>query len=485
MTVAVIFIYLGLVLSIGVLSKRFFRGTGEDYFIASRTIGPFFLLMSLFGTHMTAFTIIGASGEAYHEGIGVFALMASSSAIVIPAIFFFVGTRVWALGKKYGYLTPAHLFRDRWESDGLGLLLFIVLNALLIPYLLIGVMGGGITISQITAGQIPNWAGAGLVCTVVLLYVSIGGMRGTAWANAFQTIVFMVLGGLTFYSIISSMGGLRQTMELVAAEHDHLLVRGDHIKPLQLLTYTCVPLSAAMFPHLFMHWLTAKRAETFKFPVIFYPVCIAVVWIPSVVLGVAGNIDFPGLAGPASNSVLIKLIAKYSTDFMAGLLGAGVFAAIMSSLDSQSLSIGSMFTNDIVKHYGFHDKMSDRQVVLFGRLFVVAILVIAFILSQVSRPSIFALSIWSFSGFSALFPVLFAALFWKRSTKIGAFASVITVIVLWVLFFVDSQGDRSYQFTESGIMPVAIMLAASSLALVIGSLLTQPPSRATVQKFFS
>ncbi|MCG8603404.1 sodium:solute symporter family protein, partial [bacterium] len=123
MILAIIFIYLGLVLGIGALSHRLFRGTGEDYFVATRTIGPFVLLMSLFGTNMTAFAILGASGESYHSGIGVFALMASSSALVIPSVFFFVGTRAWALGKRHGYLTQVQLFRDRWQSDGLGLLL--------------------------------------------------------------------------------------------------------------------------------------------------------------------------------------------------------------------------------------------------------------------------------------------------------------------------------------------------------------------------
>ena len=85
MTLLVIGLYLAGVLSIGFLSHRLFRGTGEDYFVATRTIGPFVLLMSLFGTHMTAFSLLGASGEAHRVGIGVFSLMASSSAIVVPA----------------------------------------------------------------------------------------------------------------------------------------------------------------------------------------------------------------------------------------------------------------------------------------------------------------------------------------------------------------------------------------------------------------
>ena len=80
MTLVVILVYLTLVLLVGMLSHRLFRATGEDYFLATRTIGAFMLLMSLFGTHMTAFSLLGASGEGYRRGIGVFALMASSSA---------------------------------------------------------------------------------------------------------------------------------------------------------------------------------------------------------------------------------------------------------------------------------------------------------------------------------------------------------------------------------------------------------------------
>ena len=286
MTLAIIIVYLGLVLLVGSLSYRLFRGTGEDYFVASRTIGPFLLLMSLFGTNMTAFAILGASGEAYHEGIGVFGLMASISALVIPSVFFFVGTRVWALGKRHGFLTQVQYFRARWDSGALGLVLFVVLIALLIPYLLIGVMAGGITLNQITGGQVPDWVGGLMVCAVVMTYVCYGGLRGTAWANTFQTLVFMILGGLAFFVIVDAMGGFSKALAKVAAQHPELLVRGENIKPLKLLTYTCIPLSVGMFPHMFMHWLTARRASAFRTPLMVYPLCIAAVWIPSVLLGV-------------------------------------------------------------------------------------------------------------------------------------------------------------------------------------------------------
>ena len=479
MTMTVIFVYLALVLAVGTLSHKLFRGTGEDYFVASRSFGPFLLLMSLFGANMTAFAILGASGEAYHEGIGVFALMASSSGLIIPTVFYFIGTRVWSLGKRHGYLTQIQYIRQRWDSDGVGLLLFFVISALMIPYILVGFMGSGITLSQITGGQIPVWVGGLIVCVVTLAYVTYGGMRGTVWVNTFQVLIFMTFGLAAFIVVFQKMGGVENGMRMVAEKHPELLIRGDKIKPLQLLSYTCIPLSVGMFPHMFLHWLTAKRASTFRYTLVFYPLCIALVWIPSVLLGVLGSVDFT-LKGPEANSILAKMIELHAPGVLAGFLAAGVLSAIMNSMDSQTLALGTMFTQDIVRHYGFHDKMSEKQQVLFGRLFMVAIIAVTYILSLFVNRSIFRISVWTFTGFAAMFPIVVAAVFWKRSTKYGAYASILSVVVLWLYFFLNG----SETIGAAGLMPVAVILIVSAAAMVIGSLLTKPPAPATLEKFF-
>ena len=67
---------------------------------------PFCLLMSLFGTTMTAFALVGSSGEAFKEGVGVYGMLASSSGIIHSLCFFLIGVKLWGFGKKYGYTTP-------------------------------------------------------------------------------------------------------------------------------------------------------------------------------------------------------------------------------------------------------------------------------------------------------------------------------------------------------------------------------------------
>jgi SSS family solute:Na+ symporter len=218
--VVIIACYLLLLLGIGVVSSRMARGTPVDYMLASQTIGPVLLLLSLFGTTMTAFALVGSTGKAFTLGVGVYGMLASASGIMHSLCFFLIGLRLWGFGHRYGYTTQIQFFRHRLESDRIGLLLFPVLVGLVIPYLLIGVISGGVVISNVTRGAfaawglfaaadygVPPWLGSAVICLVVLSYVFFGGMRGTAWANAFQTGVFMLLGVITFVTIARGLGG--------------------------------------------------------------------------------------------------------------------------------------------------------------------------------------------------------------------------------------------------------------------------------------
>ena len=142
--IVVIAIYLCLLLGLAMFSKTLFRGTSTDYFVASRSIGPFMLLMSVFGTTMTAFALVGSTGKAFERGVGTYGLMASSSGLIHAACFFLIGIKLWSFGKKYGYVTQIQFFRDRFESKVIGYLLFPILVCLVIPYLLIGVIGASL-----------------------------------------------------------------------------------------------------------------------------------------------------------------------------------------------------------------------------------------------------------------------------------------------------------------------------------------------------
>jgi SSS family solute:Na+ symporter len=182
---------------------------------------------------------------------------------------------------------------------------------------------------------------------------------------------------------------------------------------------------------------------------------------------------------------------------LGGLLTAGILAAVMSSLDSQFLCLGTMFTNDIVRHYGHATRLTDKQVVMLARGFVIAIVVVTYLVSLLPHRRVFDLSIWCFSGFVGLFPLVAAAIYWRRLTAAGAIAGIVTTIVSWcVLFYRSGFGANSrYTFPERDFpawilewvppfMPVVTIFVLSALAVILVSLVTKPPSENTVAKFF-
>jgi SSS family solute:Na+ symporter len=500
--------YLAVVLYIGIFAFRHATGgRAEDYFLAGRSLGPAVFLLSLFGTNMTAFTILGSAGHAFANGIVTFGLMASASAFVIPLTLFFVGTRLWALGKRHGFMTPVQMFRDRWECGHIGTVIFAVQAALLVPYIIIGVMGGGTALRAISGGAIPYAVGGAIVALVVMSYVFLGGMRGTALVNTFQTVLFLSFGAVALVVIGQGMGGFPAAIEsLLASPATAPLVTRERVSPLFFLSYTFIPLSTIAFPHIAIFCLTARRMGQFRRTVIFYPLCILAIWLPCVFLGVAANAmrDTPRVAqklearaalavAPASmaaderaalrrqaagDDIVPVMLERYAPLWLAGLLGAGIMAAVMAS-DSQILALSTMFTEDVFAFYGGTARFGEAVQVQTGRLFVVLLTIGAYAVALASPQSIFDLAVqYAFSGYAALSVLLVAALFWRRSTKWGALA-----VALWTAFAVLYTARVPGALAWFGLMPVVPMTVISALLMVVVSLATPPPSAETLRRY--
>jgi len=138
-----------------------------------------------------------------------------------------------------------------------------------------------------------------------------------------------------------------------------------------------------------------------------------------------------------------------------------------------------------VRPYLFKGELPEEKQVLFGRVFIVAFLATVFVVSLFTTRTIFDLGVWSLSGYAGLFPIVVAALYWRRSTATGALAAVGTVVVLWVVLLARSRGvEGEYTIMDTGVMPVALIVLSSAASVVVGSLLGPKPEAAAVEKFF-
>jgi len=536
---AVVFLYLGTVLAIGLFANRASarRPDAEDFFLAGRSLGPAVFLLSLFGANMTAFSILGASGHAFANGIITYGLMASSSALIIPLSLLVIGTRLWALGRRHGFMTPVQMFRDRWECGHIGTFIFAVQAVLLVPYIIIAVMGGGTTLAAVSGGVIPFWLGGAIVSLVVMGYVFFGGMRGTAWVNTLQTILFLLFGTIAVVVIGAGMGGFSAAMESLtrSAATAPLLTR-ERFSPLYFFSYTFIPLSSIAFPHIGIFCLTAQRLGHFRKTVILYPVCMLAIWLPSVFLGVAANAahEVPAIeaklearaelasgggtlaptdrdrlrAQAGGDDVILRLVDGYAPVWLAAILGACVMAAVMAS-DSQILALSTMFTEDVFAFYGGKARFGPAVQVTTGRIFVVLITIVAYVIALRMPQSIFDIATqYAFAGYSALSPLLVAAIFWRGSTRWGALATTIwtavavvavaviqqsipapppgSAVPVWSAFGADIITRAPQGALVLGFLPVVPMTIVSALLMWAVSRATASalPSDTTMRRYF-
>jgi SSS family solute:Na+ symporter len=382
--------------------------------------------------------------------------------------------------------------------------------------------------------MVPYWFGGALVALVVMSYVFFGGMRGTAWINTFQTVLFLIFGAVAVAVIGYGMGGFRTSAEAMLGSPLASLLTRERISPLYFFSYTFIPLSAIAFPHITIFCLTARRMKQFKKTVIFYPLCIMAIWLPCVFLGVMANraLEIPQIkekvearralaqqgrqmtpeqrdevrATMAADDVLLLLLERHAPLWLAGLLGAGIMAAVMAT-DSQILALSTMFTEDVLTHYGGKERFGEHVQVQMGRAFVVLLTVVAYLIALRAPEGIFALAIqYAFTGFASLAPLLVAALFWKGSNKWGALASTLWVAfavtavavfqavveapapgpptVVWKAFGMEALARTPGGTAVFGFMPVVPMVLVSALLMMAVSWLTPKPSPAAVARYF-
>jgi SSS family solute:Na+ symporter len=287
--------------------------------------------------------------------------------------------------------------------------------------------------------------------------------------------------------IAAGMGGFRTAIEsMLASPATAPLLTRERVSPLYFFSYTFIPLSSIAFPHIGIFCLTARRLAHFRRTVVLYPLCMIAIWLPSVFLGVVANraLEVPAISakvearaalasqGPSltperrdalratasGDDVILALVQGYAPLWLTALLGAAVMAAVMAS-DSQILALSTMFTEDVFAFYGGQSRFGPVVQVQTGRIFVIVLTVIAYSIALTAPQSIFDIaSQYAFAGYSALSPLLVAALFWKGSTRWGALAvavwtaaAVLAVAVLQSVVPAPPPGTAVNRLTIGGV----------------------------------
>jgi SSS family solute:Na+ symporter len=468
-----VFIYFLFLIVLSLIAHQKTEKTPEDYFLANRTFGPLLLFFALAATNFSAFTFLGFAGKAYKTGFGQYGIMAFGTAFM-AIMFYLVGRKIWILGKQNGYITPPELVGHRFNSTALRLLFMGVMVVFTIPYLAVQAIGAGIIIQHVT--NLVSWQTGAIVTMLVLMfYVLFGGMRGSGWTDVIQGVIMITALTVAVICIAINLGGFENANQLAYQASPELFSRPGldaYFLPQIWFSFMLLWMFAdPMFPQIFSKFYTAKNQRSLKLSMILYPLIVSFLFLFPVLIGVwAHGVNLVVSPGE-QDMVLPMMVREYTPPLVFSFVMVGALAALMSTADSQLLSLSTMLSHDIPLK-----KTRNREVML-GKILIILLSLFAiwFVISGYD-PNVGIMGTLvktTFSGLAVLFPTVFAALYWRRATKYGCIGSILA-------------GEGSILLFQGGILPDLGYLSAiwsiaiATMVMILISYITKPGKKTQI-----
>jgi len=453
---------------VGWLAKAGKTSGPEGYFLAGRGLRPLLFLATMTATNFSAFTVFGASGAGYRDGYAFYPVVGFGTGFM-ALTFWFMGRRIRELGLETGALTPPELIRRLYHSPGLSALLAGVMIVYTLPYIALQPMAAGYALQALLG--IDYFAGASLVTGLIVVYTLRGGLRAVAWTDVFQGLALLALLLVALAAVAGQAGGFGPAARQVLADQPQLFSRpggqGFYSPAIWFsflfLWFFCDP----MFPQLFQRFLAAREERAIRATLLAYPFVCSLIFILPVSIGVLGRLSHPGLSGKAADKILPLLAADLPGEVLGSLVVACGLAALMSTLDSQLLTLSSIFSQDLYPLAKGQAPSRPNNKTLPGRVFVVILAAAGLALAYRPPETILNIASQTFTGLAVLFPtVLFGLSPAWRSAK-AAWTSILLGQALVVGCFFKL-------IPTFGFLPVVPVVAVSFGAYLAVAALSRP-----------
>ena len=455
--VFVLCIYFLIVLVIGFIARTRWKSSPETYFLADRKLGTLILLGTMVATNFSAFTVFGTSGAGYRDGYAFFPIMGFGTGFM-ALTFWIIGRKIWQVGRKHGLVTPPELVKELYQSPFLSFLFALIMIVFTIPYLALQPMAAGYALEELLG--LPYFYGCILVTGIILLYTLRGGLRAVAWTDLFQGMVLFILLIASLVIVAMHYGGFIEANQKVLTSNPELFSRPGGLGKYTLgiwfsfmvLWFLCDP----MFPQLFQRFFSAKNDNSISRIMILYPLVCSVVFFMPIAIGVLGRLSFPDLVGKQADRILPMVLTSISGDFMAALVMAAGLAALMSTMDSQLLTLSSIFTRDVVPVF----KKTRKEKSVDGRIFVVSLSLVGLALAYSPPATILQIATQTFTGLAVLFPTVIFGLYFKKVFSLAAILSIICGEIALMCFYFKL-------FTTNTFLPVIWVLIITFFVYLI------------------
>ena len=472
-----IFVYLVATIVIGILANRKGTSSMEDFFLYGRQAGFIVLYLTVVATFHSAFAFLGSGGFFYTHGIGFW--MAGTWTVLVGAITFTIGTRIWALGKKFGYITPADMIADFYESETVRVIVAVVSVVFTLIYIQVQAQGLGIILSVATGDRIPFAWASGLLLVVAAGYLMVGGLRAVYWTDVIQGIwMYIAVWAGSLLLTYKLFGGPVELWRRLAAERPDLLAlpgpEGFFTPGIWVGLSIALSFGIIFQPHMMIRYFTAASAKTLKLLGATTPIYLMTLFIPAAFVGLGGALLMPELEN--ADRIFPELLTRYAPAWLTGLILAGATAAAMSTLDSILHSNMTVLTRDVYQRYVAKGR-SDRHYLAFGRWVVVGLLGVGWVLTVYNFDFLVTLVTLSGVGALQLMPAILGVCYPGRrlTTSRGVIAGICTGLL--TVYLTLEVWPRPF-----GVHEALWSLVANFVVTIVVSRFTRPPSEATVER---
>ena len=481
----IIFLYLMVLMGINVYRSKQVK-SHEEYMVAGRSLSIHVMVFTLIATWIGSGTFIAGAEYAYRAGWS--SLWLPAGAWIGIAFIYFLAGKI----RTFGQYTIGDILEVRYGRFAryFGSIAIIIAFTTIVSYQF---RAGGYILNVITDGKMSIAAGQAIAAFFVIGFTALAGMISVAYTDLPNGILILVACVIAVPFVIANAGGFAHAKEVLPAGHFQLFSPDFGAHPIfKAFGFTLATLSLLMGEQsMYQKFYSAKSAKDARSAAGLWIVGTIIVEVVVVVIAIFASVKFWGQdVDPAS---MVLLAARYMVPWPVGLLLlAAAWAVLLSTASNFLLSPSTNIMRDFVDKL-FHKEMSDQKRIRMQKMMVLVLGLCAF--AMIFIPTILnkPISVLRYAYFAytmygvAITPALIGALAWKRATKAGGIASILSgaacVLILEILI-PAIRPDLVQGGDPFGIPSIFPSLLLSVSTLVVVSILTPKQDEAVLGKIF-
>jgi len=469
MTVMIISFVVVLVLIVlsGTMSARHRQKTTEDYLVASQSVSPWLSALSAVATNNSGFMFVGMIGFTFRQGFQSIWLMLGWI-LGDMLIWIFVHPKVRRLSEKSHLTTISELIGDRKNGSNRPL---VVLSGI-ITFIFLGVYAA----AQLKAGSTAlhamldwdMWVGVMIGTVIVILYSFAGGIRADIWTDAAQSLVMfiaMIMLVIVGQMEIGSPGGLYENLR----QQDPQLVK---FFPQDMAFGLAAYVISFMFagigvmgqPHIMVRMMSIRSPGDVKRAGIYYFLWYIPFFVLSIGVGLYARALIPDLPeqpvaqgmDEPTEMALPLLTMDLLPQVFVGIALAGLFAATVSTADSQLIVCSGALTREITTTW--------KESYLASKLGTATITTISVLIALFAPEGVFGLVVIAWSAMGAtLGSVLFLRVYQIPCSTVTAFAMMLIPIPVVALWHISPYNDDLFKLFPGMLSAMLVLAVAKGL----------------------